>query len=139
MTLAFTILFILNCFFLVLVVLLQAGRGGGLSFAGASAGSATVFGASGGATFLQKLTVASAVGFMVLSLVLARLSSSHSGVSEGMFIDPDAEAGIEAPAATGEPATSAAPEAAAPEAAAPAAAEAVAPIEPAAPAAEETE
>ena len=105
MTLAFTILFVLNCFFLILVVLLQAGCGGGLSFAGASAGSATVFGASGGATFLQKLTVGSAVGFMVLSMVLARLSSSHSGVSEGMFIDPDAEAGLEAPASTGEPTT----------------------------------
>lgn len=106
MTLAFTILFVLNCFFLILVVLLQAGRGGGLSISGASAGSATVFGASGGATFLQKLTVGSAVGFMVLSMVLARLSSSHSGVSEGMFIDPDAEAGLEAPASTGETTTS---------------------------------
>lgn len=96
MTLAFTILFVLNCLFLVLVVLLQAGRGGGLSIAGGGGGGSTqVFGASGGATFLQKLTVASAAAFMILSMILARLSSSHSGVSDVMFVDPDEPAGQE--------------------------------------------
>ncbi|MFT4704419.1 MAG: preprotein translocase subunit SecG, partial [Bradymonadia bacterium] len=122
MTTAITILFVLNCFFLILVVLLQAGKGGGLTLGGGGGGggaSGTVFGATGGATFLQKLTVASAAAFMVLSMTLAHLSSTHSGVAEGTFVDPDAESVLEAGGtATGEAAPEAAPatEATSPEA-----------------------
>lgn len=84
-------IYTLNCFFLVLVVLLQAGRGGGLSIAGGGGGgaSAQVFGARGGTTFLQKLTIASAAGFMILSIVLARVSSSPNSADAGTFIDPE--------------------------------------------------
>lgn len=82
-------LYILNCFFLILTVLLQAGRGGGISFAGGGGGgSATVFGASGASTFMQKLTVASAVTFMTLSMLLAYLSSDGGAAADGEFLDP---------------------------------------------------
>lgn len=70
-----TVLYVLVCVFLIAVVLLQAGRGGGMgaAFGGASQ---TVFGASGGANFLTRLTVTMAALFMLLSATLAYMSSS---------------------------------------------------------------
>lgn len=70
--------YVLNCLFLIMVVLLQAGRGGGLSLAGGGGGA--VMGASGASTFLQKLTVGSATGFMCMSLLLVYVSSSRDTV-----------------------------------------------------------
>jgi preprotein translocase subunit SecG len=66
---------------LVGVVLLQSGKGGGLSgaFGGGGGGSQTLFGGTGAATFLNKATVGLAAGFMVSSLVLAVLGSRVSG------------------------------------------------------------
>ena len=70
-----SIVYVLECLFLVFVVLLQPGRGGGMgsSFGGGS--SNTVFGASGAGNFLTRLTTASAALFMLLSVVLAYMSS----------------------------------------------------------------
>lgn len=90
MKIAITTIYILNCLFLLMVVLLQAGRGGGLAMGGGGGGSATVFGNRGASTFLQKLTVWSAAGFMILSMVLAHMSSQRSAVEEGTFEDPEA-------------------------------------------------
>ena len=87
-------LYVINSLFLILVVLLQAGRGGGLAFAGGNT-TGQVMGSAGGTTFLQKLTVASAAGFMVMSLLLAYLSSAPGSVDSGTFDDPTLEAGSE--------------------------------------------
>jgi preprotein translocase subunit SecG len=76
--------YVLNCLFLIMVVLLQAGRGGGLSLAGGGGGGA-VMGASGASTFLQKLTVGSATGFMCMSLLLVYVSSTRDTVDAGTF------------------------------------------------------
>jgi preprotein translocase subunit SecG len=64
------IVHILACVALILIVLLQTGRGAemGAAFGGASQ---TLFGGSGGATFLGKLTTAAAVIFMVTCLTLS--------------------------------------------------------------------
>ena len=71
-----TVLHVIVCIFLMLVVLLQAGRGGGIGLAfGGSGGSQSVFGSSGGATFLTKMTAVCAILFMANSLALAYLSS----------------------------------------------------------------
>ena len=71
-----TVLHVVVCVFLVLVVLLQAGRGGGIGLAfGGSGGSQSVFGSSGGANFLTKMTAVCAVLFMANSLTLAYMSS----------------------------------------------------------------
>lgn len=68
------VLYVMVCLFLILVVLLQAGRGGmGAAFGGSSQ---TVFGGSGAGNFLTRLTVASAAMFMLLSAVLTYVSSS---------------------------------------------------------------
>lgn len=71
-----TVLHVVVCIFLMLVVLLQAGRGGGIGLAfGGSGGSQSVFGSSGGATFLTKMTAICAVIFFTNSLALAYMSS----------------------------------------------------------------
>lgn len=68
------VLYVMVCLFLILVVLLQAGRGGmGAAFGGSSQ---TVFGGSGAGNFLTKLTVVSAALFMTLSAALTYVSSS---------------------------------------------------------------
>ncbi len=70
-----SIVYVLVCLFLILVVLLQPGRGGvGGAFGGGS--SQTVFGGSGAGNFLTRLTSISAALFMVLSATLAYMSSS---------------------------------------------------------------
>jgi preprotein translocase subunit SecG len=68
------VLYVMVCLFLILVVLLQAGRGGmGAAFGGSSQ---TVFGGSGAGNFLTRLTVISAALFMMLSATLTYVSSS---------------------------------------------------------------
>jgi len=69
------ILHVFVCFFLILVVLLQQGRGGGL---GATFGGATaqVFGGRGAGNFMTRLTAICAVIFMATSMSLAYLSSA---------------------------------------------------------------
>jgi len=70
-----SIVYVLVCLFLILVVLLQPGRGGvGGAFGGGS--SQTVFGGSGAGNFLTRLTSISAALFMILSATLAYMSSS---------------------------------------------------------------
>jgi preprotein translocase subunit SecG len=65
---------ILACLALILIVLLQTGKGAemGAAFGGASQ---TLFGGSGGATFLSKLTTGAAVVFMITCLGLTYLSA----------------------------------------------------------------
>ena len=71
-----TVLHVIVCVFLMLVVLLQAGRGGGIGLAfGGSGGSQSVFGSSGGANFLTKMTAVCAIIFFTNSLALAYMSS----------------------------------------------------------------
>lgn len=63
-------LHIIVCIALIVIVLLQAGKGAeaGASFGGGA--SQTVFGASGGRSFMSKLTTSAAFIFMLTSLSL---------------------------------------------------------------------
>ena len=79
----FVVVHVLICIALVLIVLLQAGRGGGLSGAFGAGGTAqTLFGGRGAATFLTKTTQWLAAAFMLMSILLAVLSS-RSQTAEG--------------------------------------------------------
>lgn len=117
MTILLTILHVLVCIFLILVVLLQTGKGADLAGAFGGGGSQTAFGARGATTLLHKLTTAAAVAFMATSLILAILASMPSG---SVVTDPGP---APAPASdAGAPATST-PESEAPAAAPPTPAE----------------
>jgi preprotein translocase subunit SecG len=72
-----TVVHVIVCVFLILVVLLQAGKGGGVGIAFGGGGSQTVFGSSGAGNFLTKLTSATAAIFLITSLGLAHYSSQQ--------------------------------------------------------------
>lgn len=75
LTTPLTVLHIMSCLFLVLVVLLQPGKGGGLgAFTGAAAQQ--VFGGRGAGNFLSKTTWVTGALFFFTSMTLAYLSSS---------------------------------------------------------------
>jgi preprotein translocase subunit SecG len=63
------VIHVLACLFLIVVVLLQTGKGAdmGAVFGG---GSQTLFGSGGAGNFLTKLTTGTAIAFMVTSLIL---------------------------------------------------------------------
>ncbi len=65
------ILHVLVCLALIAIVLLQGGKGAEVGAAFGGGGSQTVFGASGGASFMSKLTTGAAIVFMLTSLTLA--------------------------------------------------------------------
>lgn len=64
--------------FLIIVVLLQAGKGAsvGASFGGSS--SQTLFGSAGPATFLGKITAGCAIIFMITSLYLTYMAGART-------------------------------------------------------------
>jgi preprotein translocase subunit SecG len=108
MTVFIVIIHIIVCIGLILIVLLQTGKGAsmGAAFGGSSQ---TIFGSSGATTFLGKLTTGVAVVFMVTSLILAFISGPRSKSS---VVDSSATpVGQSAPAApaTGKTATPTAP------------------------------
>lgn len=69
------VLHIILCVFLILVVLLQAGKGADMGTTFGAGSSQTVFGSGGAAPFLTKLTSAIAVLFMLTSISLTVMSS----------------------------------------------------------------
>jgi preprotein translocase subunit SecG len=71
-----TIFHVIVCVFLILVVLLQQGKGADWAGAFGGGGTQTAFGARGAGTILSKATTAAAVIFMFTSLALAILISA---------------------------------------------------------------
>ena len=70
-----TVLHVIVCLFLILSVLLQAGKGGGMGIGFGSSGSQTVFGSGGAGNILTKATAVAATIFFANSLLLAYMSS----------------------------------------------------------------
>src|SRR5678816_2424972 len=75
-----TIFHVLICIFLILVVLLQQGKGADWAGTFGGGGSQTVFGARGAGTVLSKATTAAAIIFMITSLALT-IMIARPGVS----------------------------------------------------------
>ncbi len=100
MTTLLITLHVIVCIALIIIVLLQMGKGAeaGASF-GAGA-SQTIFGASGGGSFMGKVTAGAAVIFMLTSLTLAYFygSPSSQSVMPSTVAAPAAEAPAPAPA-----------------------------------------
>jgi preprotein translocase subunit SecG len=104
MVLVLTLLHVVVCIALVMIVLLQKGKGAsmGAAFGGSSQ---TVFGSTGATPFLGKITVAAAVIFMFTSLGLALLMGrgATSSLMKGVNV-PAATQPAESPAPAGTPA-----------------------------------
>ncbi|MCZ8343643.1 MAG: preprotein translocase subunit SecG [Leptospira sp.] len=84
-------LFVLISLFLILLVMIQTGKGGSAGMLGGSTASQSVFGAST-ADVMTKTTRVIAILFIVFSLVLSFLFAKKDEV-----LVPDADPSIEAP------------------------------------------
>ena len=76
-----TIFHIIVCIFLILVVLLQQGKGADWAGAFGGGGTQTAFGARGAGTVLSRATTAAAIIFMITSLALTIFISQPGGSS----------------------------------------------------------
>src|SRR3989338_2066382 len=74
MEILITVVHYLICLFLIVVILLQAGKGADIGAAFGAGGSQTLFGPRGAATFLSKLTAGGAVAFILTSVGLVQIS-----------------------------------------------------------------
>jgi len=60
---------------LMLAILMQASKGGGLSGTFGGGGSSSLFGGRGAATFLSKFTTGLAIAFMAISVLIGLVSA----------------------------------------------------------------
>ena len=96
----FVTLYVIACLVLMIVILLQQGKGGDIANAFGGGASQAVFGARAGATVLTKVTTGLSAAFMVLALVLAVWGARGTSSVVG---------GVEGPAAPQLPAAATAP------------------------------
>ena len=79
-------IYVIVCVFLILVVLLQQGKGADVASAFGAASSQTTFGARGTTTVLERITTWSFVGFSVLAVAISlmplKICSSDSETTE---------------------------------------------------------
>jgi preprotein translocase subunit SecG len=101
LTVLLVILYVLVCLFLIMVVLLQQGKGADLAGAFGGGGSQTSFGPRTTTNIMHRLTTVSFVLFVVLSMTLAILSGKrHGSVIEDVVDATPTPAAVE-PAAEG--------------------------------------
>jgi preprotein translocase subunit SecG len=98
MSLLLIVIHVVVCVALIMIVLLQTGKGADMGAAFGGGSSQTLFGSSGASTFLSKATTVAAVVFMLTSLTLAYMSGGTSTKS----VVSDVQAPIEQPAQTDE-------------------------------------
>ena len=99
------VIHILVCLSLIGIVLIQGGKGAEVGATFGAGASQTIFGASGGQSFLGKMTTGAAVIFMLTSLALAIFWGQPGSSS----IMPDQVAPASAPASMPTPSAPPAP------------------------------
>jgi preprotein translocase subunit SecG len=92
------IIHVIVCVALIMIVLLQTGKGADMGAAFGGGSSQTLFGSTGASTFLSKATTIAAIVFMLTSLILAYMSGGKVSTS----VVSDAPAPIEQPVQTTE-------------------------------------
>ena len=95
MSILLIIIHIMVCIALIMIVLLQTGKGADMGAAFGGGSSQTLFGSTGASTFLSKATTGAAIIFMVTSLGLAYLSGHRTG---GESVVTSTPAPVESPA-----------------------------------------
>ena len=93
MTTFLLILHILVCLSLIGIVLLQGGKGAEIGATFGAGASQTIFGASGGQSFVGKMTTGAAVIFMLTSLSLAMFwgQPGSESVMPSQVVPPQAQ------------------------------------------------
>ncbi len=94
---AIAVLHIIATIALILIVLLQTGRGSEIGAAFGSGSSQTLFGSSGSTSFMTKLTTATVVIFMVTSLLLAYFYSHRQFVTKTPPVQTEQQVPQQAP------------------------------------------
>ena len=89
---------VLSALGVIVLVLLQHGKGADMGAAFGSGASGSLFGATGSANFLSRVTAGLATVFFVCTLALAMLTSKTPGVPKSVMDQP-AAAGTPAPGA----------------------------------------
>jgi preprotein translocase subunit SecG len=80
------IVHVIVCVALILIVLLQTGKGADIGAAFGAGSSQTLFGSTGASTFLSKATTVAAIVFMVTSMGLAYSYSNRSGTTSSVVV-----------------------------------------------------
>jgi len=95
------IIHVLVCIALILIILLQTGKGADIGAAFGGGSSQTVFGSTGATTFLSKVTIGAAVVFMITSFVLTYFSGKGLVAPERSVVTeqsvPHVPSGTDAP------------------------------------------
>jgi len=94
MSILLVVIYVLVCIFLILVVLLQQGKGADLAGAFGGGGSQTSFGPRSASNIMHRMTTGSFVLFVVLSLALAILSGKQR-TSVMDSVEPTVPAAVE--------------------------------------------
>ena len=81
MTTALTILITINCVLLMLVVLIQNPKGGGIDSTFGGQGANQMFGAAKSTDFIEKLTWGLAASLFILCIITAMIVSNTSATS----------------------------------------------------------
>ena len=103
---------VIVCIALILIVLLQTGKGADMGAAFGGGSSQTLFGSTGATTFLSKMTTGAAIVFMLTSLTLAYVSTHRQSGSIMMDQAPPAADQQAEPETQPEPQPDSQPEAA---------------------------
>ena len=74
MSILLIVIHVVVCIALIMIVLLQTGKGADMGAAFGGGSSQTLFGSTGASTFLSKATTVAAVVFMLTSLTLAYMA-----------------------------------------------------------------
>jgi preprotein translocase subunit SecG len=106
MTLFLTVLHVMVCVFLVVVVLLQRGKGAEIGAVFGSGSGTTLFGSRGAGNFLTRLTTGAAIVFMLTSLSLAYFAQEGA---RSTLLEDEKPAQQEAPSPFTEPMEAPAP------------------------------
>ena len=77
MSILIVVIHVIVCIALIMIVLLQTGKGADMGAALGGGASQTLFGTTGASTFLSKATTAAAIIFMLTSLSLAYMAGTR--------------------------------------------------------------
>jgi len=82
------IVHVIVCIALILIILLQSGKGADIGAVFGGGSSQTVFGSTGAGTFLSKVTIAAAVIFMLTSIILTYFSGKGLVKERSIVTEP---------------------------------------------------